>query len=137
MANIRMIPFADKVIKEEDGKSFIEKSNETERPAILTNFALNWAHKKGILPHTKMNELIDIADEDVEMSWKMIYVGVIGANPSLANQMSMDDFIKTLDIDWNEVCYIASSLFFPDLPASFKEWVDNLPKVTNTDQKKS
>lgn len=102
-------------IKELNGE-FVRSTTETKSlPCYLTNRALKFGADTGLIDRniydempfvTKLAELnqpeliaAHLKDVDINFLIKAIYLGCIGANPKLADELSFDDFLDGFDYD--------------------------------------
>lgn len=128
------IPFAThKVEKNSNGEYVYIKEGESTRPALLTNYALQYGYKNKMIETTNIADLFSSFWTNQDSAYTAIYLGLVGANPNLPNELTFDEMKETIDILWSNIAYVASTITNPELPETFQEWVEELDKKTEKD----
>lgn len=131
--NFRKIKLAEVDVVDNQGAKELRKVNEEEVGLILSNRALRYGYKEGLIKTTSISKLIDSLPEDIELGWTILYLGAIGANPGFEKKLTREDFIDRLDISPEEVTYTAQSTIMGELPDTYEEFIDELKKKTQKD----
>lgn len=133
MTGIRRIKLAEKKIVEHEGDFIEVKENERELPAKVTNFALNYGMSKGLIDTTNLQDIAVKIESDFALALNIIYLGLVGANPTIISNLSLEEMTEQLDYEWQEVTYLAQTTLISGLPDTLDEFIEELEKMTASD----
>lgn len=132
--NYKTIVLADRKAIKENGKNKVVTENKKEYLAVFSNKALKYGFENGFLESTSLVDLMTKVEEDIELAWKIIYISFITTNEDI--DISYDEFVDKLDISVGEVVWKAQSIMQPDLPENYKDYIEELAKATDSNEKK-
>lgn len=133
MSKIRRIKLATTRITEHNGEFIEVKDNERELPAKITNFALKYGIDKGLIASSNLQELVKKIEEDFGLAVSIIYLGLVGADPTIIGTLKVEDVAEQLDYEWQDVTYIAQSVLLSGLPDTLDEFIAELESMTAPD----
>lgn len=130
MAKVRPVSLCEhfEYVKKESGGYELQKSGERVVPAHLTMHALLFGQKEGLIESSILDEIASNLTEHNAL--KLIYMACEGARPGFHKEVPFETFAMQLNVNLNEVQFVAQSLLIDSMPDTVGEFQKAMEKVT-------